>query len=265
MAAFAPYMAIAPMLYTANTNSATSNGVTYRVAEWTNIANSTTANTYPIGWDQGTGTTGATVYEMNYIEYATLDTPYVQVARGPGYTVRVVRYDQYAAINGWDNSSPAWQAYPQKTPAERLKEILEGRMAPRILTGRKTLGITTDVREMRARETLRRVLGEDKFRNFIRRGSVSVQAKSGLVYQIFPGHDFTKVYDRGKLVEQLCVVLQGEFPPTDSLIMRYLMILNNEQQFRGYANKHGVYTPAPQVEPDQRSLVEIFKELKRVA
>jgi hypothetical protein len=152
-----------------------------------------------------------------------------------------------------------------KTAGDRLREILDTRMAPNIISSCRPLGFTKDEREMRARETLRRVLGEQKFKDFIRRGSISVRAKSGKVYQIFPGHDFTKVYDSGKLVDRLCVVLQGNFPPTDSLIMRYLMILNNEKQFRSYAIKHGVSTPTLPITPDQRSLVEIFKELKQAA
>jgi hypothetical protein len=43
------------------------------------------------------------------------------------------------------------------------------------------------------------------------------------------------------------------------------MILNNEQQFRGYAIKHSIQTPYQPAAQDQRSLAEIFKELKRVA
>lgn len=87
---------------------------------------------------------------------------------------------------------------------------------------------------------------------------------NGLVYQIFPGHGITCVFDQGQLVDRLCVVLRGNFPPTDSLIMRYLIILNNEQQFRSYAIKH---TPRAEVltigEADTRPLAEIFKELKQ--
>lgn len=236
----------------ANTGSVTG-GTTYKIQYWNNIGTNT--STYPINWD--TGTNASTVVEMDYIQFQTFDTPYVQVARGPGYNVRVVRYD--------DNYGNWINAPPLKTPAQRLREILDSRMAPNVLSSCKPLGYTKDIRELRARETLQRVLGEEKFRDFVRRGSVSVRAKSGLVYQIFPGHDFTKVYDRGKMVDQLCVVLNGDFPPTDSLIMRYLMILNNEKQFRGYAVKHGVYSAPLPAEPDQRSLVEIFKEFKKVA
>lgn len=173
---------------------------------------------------------------------------------------------------GWIHAKPLspeeQEAQRQRKFQRRFREIIEGRCAPNIIIRnndrRKPLPMPADIREQRARETLRRVIGEQKFRNFVRTGFVSVRAKSGLVYQIFPGHGITCVFDQGQLVDRLCVVLQGNFPPTDSLIMRYLMILNNEQQFRSYAIKH---TPRAEVltigEADMRPLAEIFKELKQ--
>ncbi len=152
-------------------------------------------------------------------------------------------------------------------PQSRLRKMIASRQAPMVITASKTrnpLKVAADIREERARETLRRVLGEEKFRNYVSNGFVSVKARSGLVYQIFPGHGITCVYDRGKMVDRLCVVLNGSFPPTDSLIMRYLMILNNEQQFRGYAIKHSVnQVPQQTVKIDTRPLTEIFRELKK--
>lgn len=239
------------------------NSVTYGIGDATNSViggayriESTTSNTYPIGWDTGTA------YTAQAIQFRTLDTPYAQYTQGSTYTVRY--------YNGGGVNTTGYWTYgavcpPPKSAADRLREILNSRMAPGVLSSCKPLGYTQDIREIRARETLRRVLGEDRFKDFVRRGSVSVRAKSGLVYQIFPGSDFTKVYDNGKMIERLCVVLLGGFPPTDSLIMRYLMILNNEQQFRGYAIKHSIQTPYLPATTDQRSLIEIFKELKKVA
>lgn len=190
--------------------------------------------------------------------------------------------------DGWEGTCASnyvinavkWQSKPL-TPEElaaqkerqlksRLRQIIDGRCSPNIIIRqndrRKPLPMPADIREQRARETLRRVVGDKKFTNFLRAGFLSVKAKSGLVYQIFPGHGITCVFNQGKLVDRLCVVLQGGFPPTDSLIMRYLMILNNENQFRSYAIKH---SPTVQVyqqgTADMRPLAEIFKELKEKA
>lgn len=153
------------------------------------------------------------------------------------------------------------------TPRERLKEMLMARRAPLFIPSlnRRPMRSPEDIREERARATLRRVIGDDKFRKFLCCGFVSVRAKSGLVYQIFPGHGITAVYDQGKQVERLCVVLQGKFPPTDSLITRFLLILNNEEQFRSLGIKHGVHTRTParvRSLDTERSLVEIYAELK---
>lgn len=155
---------------------------------------------------------------------------------------------------------------PAMPPAQRLRAILASRSGPLLIGTRRALVPTSQEREMRARETLCRVIGEEKFRKFLRCGFVTVKAPSGLVYQIFPGHEMTRVWDKGKQIEKLCVVLRGDFPPTDTLIVRYLMILNNEQQFRALANKSIPYSTQSKPQAvDMRSLVDIWKELKVAA
>ncbi len=152
------------------------------------------------------------------------------------------------------------------TPKQRLQEIMRNRLAPAI-HGRTPLSYATDIREQCARETLRRVIGDEKFRNFIRNGFISVRAKSGLVYQIFPAHNRTNVYKSGDLIELLCVVLIGNFPPTDSLIMRYLLILNDETEFRNLAIKStpASYQRSAAVAIDLRPLSDIMADLRSAA
>jgi len=165
----------------------------------------------------------------------------------------------------WFIGDHKYVAAPLPKPGERLREIIQARQAPMIITSRNPILTPKDEREIRARETLFRVIGADKFQKFLKDGFISVRAKSGLVYQIFPGHGVTAVYRDGEQVERLCVVLRGDFPPTDSLIMRYLIILNDEARFRSYAIKHQIITKKPQIVADERSLTEIFRELKKVA
>lgn len=165
------------------------------------------------------------------------------------------------ATTSWINYSDVYGSHAQKSPQEQLREIIQNRHAPNIC-GRKYLKPPQDPKEIRARETLLRVLGEDKFRVFLRNGFVSVRAKSGMVYQIFPDHGITCVYKNGQMMERLCVVLRGGFPPTDSLIMRYLLILNDEQDFRSHAVKHSVIQKDKAcVATNQKSLPEIYREL----
>ena len=130
--------------------------------------------------------------------------------------------------------------YVAKTAQERLREMIRTRCAPAIQIACKHLRHTDDIREVRARETLHRVVGSEQYRNFLKRGFVTARnPKSGRVYQIFPGHGITQVYEKGIMIERLCVVLKGDFPPTDSTIIRYLMALNNEDQLWQLSVKHG--------------------------
>jgi len=185
-------------------------------------------------------------------------------------------YDEYTVECEWQGgivkpmSAEEKKAYEEKRLKERFSQIIQGRCAPNVIirqnTKRQPLPIPADIREQRARETLRRVIGDQKYINFIKHGFISVKGRSGFVYQIFTGHGITHVFDQGNLVERLCVVLQGSFPPTDSLIMRYLLILNNEQQFRSLAIKHSIsgYERSRQDNGPVaiKPLAEIFKELK---
>ena len=173
----------------------------------------------------------------------------------------------YTNITGYTN----WVAPLPSPPlplSERFRQILQARQAPMILLSSRTpVKTAPEVRELRARETLRRMLGDDKFQRFLRNGFVSAQGKSGKVYQIYPGHGMTIVYDRGTPVERLCMVLQGDFAATDSLITRYVMILHDEQRFRVLAK---VWQATPRLAKmwplaDTRALPEIFHSLKVAA
>lgn len=176
-------------------------------------------------------------------------------------------YKVTQGFNTW--SYVQGERVPEKPLEDRISEIIRNRVSPAVITRRKGVDHTDDIREMRARETLRRVVGDQKFFMFLKKGFITVPAKSGLIYQISPGHGITNVWDSGKLVERLCVVLRGEFPPTDSLIMRYLMVLNNEDQFRSLAVKHTVLSEhqpghvEPKVNGLQPSLVDLFRDLKK--
>lgn len=150
----------------------------------------------------------------------------------------------------------------RKSPEDKLREILQRRQSPLVITSRNLMPEPSDIREIRARETLKRVLGDDKFKSFLKKGFISVRAKSGLVYQIFPAHGITAVYRDGEMTERLCVVLKGNFPPTDSIIMRYLLILNDERDFRKHAIKHQIIQKKAAPAVDDRSLPEIWKGLK---
>lgn len=209
--------------------------------------------------------TNCTTYISNQTFYEPLYVrdiyDFTTVADGNGYgTLITDGYCTSTAGRYWSPPSPAEVAAYR---VAHMRDIIASRMAPRMVT-RQFVKPTNDVTESRARETLRRCLGDQKFKQFLKNGFVTVRAASGKLYKIFPGHEMTIVYENGQPVEKLCVVLKGEYPPTDSLIMRFLLLLNNEQMFRDKANKFDTRT-APQSVVDTRTLPEIMASLKLVA
>jgi len=221
----------------------------------------TTYNTYSAYNNDTDITMSATTYLRpyfhNYTNTAT--TTYVEWEHNEHDTAYAhhLRY--------WYGGSPAQRVID---PVERMKEILRSRVAPNIIVKSKELRPTTDIREIRARQTLRRLIGEQAFQKFAVRGFITFKGDSGRAYQIFPGHQKVAVWEMGKQIEQLCVVLTGDFPPTDSVIMRLLLIQESEDHFKKLAN---VFTPsyapararAEEVEkPKILTLPEIFASLK---
>lgn len=250
-------------------------------------------------YDYGTGytTNASTSSSTIWCEYDYADA----TTTGSSYKTKIISNIKYGTGNSWDDAytlnwktdssstTCGWDVYraiedtnrqmrefyyrwkrgemervPPLSPQDRLREIIQSRQSPLVIVRRTSMKSTEDIKEQRARETLRRVLGEDKFRAFLKNGFVTVRARSGLAYQIFPGHGITAVYRDGQMVERLCVVLRGQFPPTDSLIMRYLLILNDERDFRKHAISHSVSPMMkPRVaEPEQEPLTEVFRRLK---
>lgn len=192
-------------------------------------------------------------------------TPYKKYGTETYGTYGSATAEPWTANFGTSCSAGPWIInHVTKSPQEKLREMIRDRQAPLVIQRRTSIESAQDIREKRARETLLRVLGHDKFRRFLKHGFVSVMAKSGLVYQIFPGSGITNVFKDGSKVERLCVVLKGNFPPTDSLIMRYLLILNDEQDFRGYAIKHAIVKASEitNVIKTSESLNEAWNRLK---
>lgn len=212
---------------------------------------SSTSNTYNVyyDWINNTLTNSVTCNDTSDIYYKKIRTTCLSDTE-----------EQWVVYKQFDYT---YDARPALSPADRLREIIRSRQAPLVIGSRTPAKVTADPKEIRARETLLRVLGEEKFRGFLRNGFVSVRGKSGKVYQIFPGHGMTKVYQNGQMIDRLCVVLQGDFPPTDSIIMRFLLILNDEAEFYRLAIKHGVIQsrPGKQRNVDVRSLPEIYRGL----
>ena len=252
-------------------------------------AASTTAIIKKIGYDYAvnywsgqTKTASIVCQDDGYLDYGSWE--------GTSTTDCNVRKYFYNGANTWHTVEIGFggncTTYPvkyqvlreHKTPQDRIREIISSRSAPAFLRHGQQSDIwnprkflperIVPEKELRARETLRLVVGEEMYRSYLKRGFVTVQnPKSKNVYQIYPGHGLTFVYNNGVMIQRLCVYLKGDFPPTDAMIVRYLMAINNEDQLWKLANKHGPIKSKANVAkfvglPIEGNLVEIMRELK---
>jgi hypothetical protein len=91
--------------------------------------------------------------------------------------------------------------------------------------------------EWTAIETLREMITEKDFRKFLRYGFILVRGQSGRVYQVFRDRCHTKVWENGRVVEEVCVYLKdGKIPLTDKLIAFKTIIETSEEEFRRLGN-----------------------------
>jgi hypothetical protein len=87
-----------------------------------------------------------------------------------------------------------------------------------------------------ALETLREMISETEFRQYIKYGFISVKGKTGRIYQIFRKSSHTKVFENGCLKEEICVRLPNYVPSTDNVIAFKIMLETSEELFRSSGN-----------------------------
>jgi len=91
--------------------------------------------------------------------------------------------------------------------------------------------------ESKALDTLREMISEADFRRYLVYGFILVKGQSGKVYQIFRVQHHTKVWEKGKKVEEVCAYIKDhKIPPTDKLIAFKTMIETDEELFRKAGN-----------------------------
>jgi len=105
---------------------------------------------------------------------------------------------------------------------------------------------TANPSERLALETLREQITEDDWRNYLKRGFLSVRGKSGRVYQVFPNKWHTVIWEKGKRVAVVCSRLSANVPPTDNVIAFKAIIEADEALFEKSGN---VYRMIPVTAP----------------
>jgi hypothetical protein len=95
--------------------------------------------------------------------------------------------------------------------------------------------------EWTAVETLREMITEREFRKYLSNGFLLVKGLSGRVYQIFRNNKHTKVWDKGELIEEVCVRIRDkDIPPTDNVIAFKTIIETCEEEFRKLGNVYNM-------------------------
>jgi hypothetical protein len=95
-----------------------------------------------------------------------------------------------------------------------------------------------------AMQTLREMVTEAEFRKYLKDGFITIKGQSGKVYQIFRNRPHTKVYEQGKLIEEICVRLDYSIPATDSVIAFKTMIETDEELFASLGNRYNMQKAA---------------------
>lgn len=65
-------------------------------------------------------------------------------------------------------------------------------------------------------------------------------------YQIFKDRSHTKVWVKGKVVEELCIRIKSEIhcPPTDGVITKKILLESSEELFRSKCNVYNMLMAA---------------------
>lgn len=148
---------------------------------------------------------------------------------------------------------PVLVAQPaQPTKVDRLRARIKKNMAGFNGNYRYLTRVAPSDPEYKARGLLMDMIGDGPFRNYLKRGFVTVRGRTGLMYKVMRGQasnaikSFAPTKDgKYRPFESICVVFEDRgLPPTDTVIMRLMMCLYDEFGMRAVANvwpaDHGV-------------------------
>jgi hypothetical protein len=190
---------------------------------------------YVVKWTAGSDSSTTYISNGNYVP-----------DNGTGvYTPAVTEWEWHAGTEtiAWPTTNVEW--YAKRIEDMSVKERLQKKI-PYIATPyRKRSGMgECNMEESKARELLLRFIGPKKFSRYIRDGFITFKAPSGKTYQIFSGSGHTIVRKDGQIVEKLCLCIKNhKIPPTDSVVMRLLLLEHSEDSFRKHELIVSHYVP----------------------
>ena len=119
-----------------------------------------------------------------------------------------------------------------------IKDTVKANLCIITPTRGKLIAKNIKASEKTALETLRDMITEKEFRNYLRYGFIVVKGSSGRLYQVFRDNLHTKVWEQGILVEEVCVriKLDTAVPDSDNVIAFKTMIETDENLFKSLGN-----------------------------
>lgn len=144
-----------------------------------------------------------------------LSSPHVYTTNGQVYVTSV------------SDSSVTFSYVTEPSKDQMIKDALRSQMKSNLLIKKATpraVRARLHPGEEKARKTLRDLVSERAYRRYLTNGFIMVQASSGLYYQIFCDSRHTKIWQRNKVVGEICINTDGKCPPTDHVINLKMML-----------------------------------------
>ena len=154
--------------------------------------------------------------------------------------------------------------FPTSSVAVAIKRALKRNSIAAVLgTRQEMLAIQVSVAETKARNTLRDALSEKEFRKYLINGFIMIKGKSGKWYQVFNKQKHIKVYERGKLIKELCIHTEGCCPPTDHVLNMKIMLECDEQTVWDNSNTSNPTILKDFQQENNTNIVNLFGKLKK--
>lgn len=151
-------------------------------------------------------------------------------------TNSTIRYVKCSPYIWYDSNS---YSYREESPIETKRREIQSNLTIIVKSRAQKLTDVPD-NEWVAMQTLRDMITEAEYRRYIKYGFISVLGKSGKIYQVDRVKRHVKVFLKGVLVEEICVGLKGDAPPTDKVIAFKTMIEADEESFAALGNRYNM-------------------------
>jgi hypothetical protein len=148
-------------------------------------------------------------------------------------------YDTHYTIRDCSISYGLYDYFKELNSTERKRREIKSNLTIIVKSRSQELRDIPD-NEWVAMQTLREMITETAYRRYLKDGFISVYGQSGKVYQIFRNRNHQKVYLKGELIEEICVRLNGNVPPTDNVIAFKTMIEVDEESFAMLGNRYNM-------------------------